>query len=130
MIFSLWHLKVIYITFQNSTQRFFQFYCASYRLLVYNCRFFTISSKMVKIYNITKTYFFGNASISLIIKISMSSLRHLKDKSIFFNNITHKVFSTILCTLQVTRNSLKRSNNLHLSVCSLIPITYIITLWP
>ena len=60
----------------------------------------------------TLTYCFSNTTIQILKEISIFSLRHLKDRGTFLNSITHKVFSTILCILQITRNSRKMSNNL------------------
>ena len=71
----------------------------AYRPPIFNSKFSQLAVKMVKIYNIINTSFFGNASISILKEILLSNLWHLEDKSILLYNNTYKDFLTTFCSL-------------------------------
>ena len=104
LIFNFQNLKEKIIFLKNIIQyRFSTNLCSLQLAPKFAPLIFAKTYKIVKINNIIMTYFFGNAAIWILKKILMSSLRHLKDKSIFLKNITHKFFSSLLCSLQVAR---------------------------
>ena len=84
-------------------------YCVSLGSVVFKIfdrewvRFFYFSKFWKK-----KSYFFGIAAISKLKKILTPSLRHLKAKSIFLKNNTHKCLSTLMPSPDI--KSLKRTH--------------------